>query len=135
MTDIQTTATKTVLLIEDDLFLSQLLFTRMSRAGINVVKAMDGQDAFEKLISISPDLVLTDIILPKKSGFEIMEELANTDVVKPPIIVISNLGQDADIARAKELGAVGYYIKAKISIEDLINKIKVYFETPEKVVW
>jgi len=76
--------------------------------------------------------MLLDIILPKVSGFELMEMMQNDpQIAKPPIIIISNLGQDTDIAKGESLGAVQYFIKAKVSIEDIVDKVKSFFtETP-----
>lgn len=120
---------KTVLLIEDDIFLSQLLSTRLQKAGIDVVKVFDGEAAIETLKTTKPDLMLLDIILPKKSGFEVMEEINSNPMLKDgPIIVISNLGQDADVARGKALGASEYLIKAQTGIDDLVEKIKAFLE-------
>ncbi len=116
---------KTVLLIEDDIFLSQLLSNRLQKAGIGVTKVFDGEAAIEILKTTKPDLILLDIILPKKSGFEIMEEINDNPMLKGGhIIIVSNLGQDADMARGKALGASEYLIKAQISIDDLVEKIK-----------
>ncbi|MBI1834038.1 MAG: response regulator [Candidatus Andersenbacteria bacterium] len=120
---------KTVLLVEDDLFLSQLLTTRLQRVSINVVKVFDGEEAVKTLKSTKPDLMLMDIILPKKSGFEVMEEIhSNPTLQDGPIVVISNLGQDTDIARARALGAVDYLIKAQTSIDDLVLKIQGFLK-------
>ncbi|MFH1188286.1 MAG: response regulator [bacterium] len=124
---------KTVLLVEDDVFLSQLLSTRLQRAGVVVIKAHDGDEALKILESTQLDLVLLDIILPRKSGFEVMEEIQSNPLIhKAPIVVISNLGQENDVARGKQLGAVGYYVKAKTSIEDLIKKIKQFLDHPDQ---
>lgn len=121
---------KTVLLIEDDIFLSQLLTTRLQKVGISVVKVFDGEAAIETLKTMDkPDLILLDIILPKKSGFEVMEEINGNPMLKDgPILVISNLGQDVDIARGKALGAAEYLIKAQTGIDDLVAKIKSFLE-------
>lgn len=120
---------KTVLLAEDDIFLTQLLTTRLQRAGINVIKAVDGEDILNILKTTAPDLILLDIILPKKSGFEVMEEMRANPLLKSgPIIIISNLGQESDIARGKQLGAVEYFIKAQTSIDDLVVKIKEFLD-------
>ncbi len=120
---------KTVLLAEDDIFLTQLLTTRLQRAGINVIKAVDGEDILNILKTTTPDLILLDIILPKKSGFEVMEEMRANPLLKSgPIIIISNLGQESDIARGKQLGAVEYFIKAQTSIDDLVVKIKEFLD-------
>ncbi len=115
---------KKVLLVEDDPFLSQLLSTRMQRAGLDVSKVMDGEEAVIFLKDNKPDLILLDLILPKKSGFQVLEEMrANPLVKNSPVIIISNLSQESDVARGKELGAVEYYVKARTSIDDLVARI------------
>jgi CheY-like chemotaxis protein len=117
---------KNVLLVEDDKFLSTLLKNRLEKEGLNVMYAQDGEKALEMLRSgEKPDLTLLDVILPKKNGFEVLEEMQQDPVIKDiPTIIISNLGQDADIARGKDLGAIEYYIKAQTSIDDLVSKVK-----------
>ncbi|MDE2144597.1 MAG: response regulator [Patescibacteria group bacterium] len=116
--------TKKVLLVEDDPFLSQLLSTRMQRAGLEVSKAVDGEEAVNFLKQNKPDLVLLDLILPKKSGFQVLEEMKGDPLIKEaPVIIISNLSQESDVARGKELGAIEYYVKARTSIDDLVTRI------------
>ncbi len=116
---------KTVMVVEDDLFLVQLLANRLTQAGLNVIKASDGDEALTLLKGTKPDLILLDLILPKKSGFEVMEEIQKNPLLKrAPIIIISNLGQDDDISKGKKLGAIEYYVKAKTSIEDLVSKVE-----------
>jgi DNA-binding response OmpR family regulator len=118
-------ANKIVMVVEDDLFLAQLLSNRLSREGISVIRAGDGEEALSLLKNTKPDLILLDIILPKKSGFEVMEEIQRNPLLKrAPIVIISNLGQDDDISRGRQLGAVEYYVKAKVSIEDLVIKVQ-----------
>ena len=120
---------KTVLLIEDDIFLSQLLTTRLQKVGIEVLKIFDGEAAIEILKTTKPNLILLDIILPKKSGFEVMEEIHSNPMLQDgPILIISNLGQDSDIARGKALGASEYLIKAQTGIDELVEKIKSYLD-------
>ena len=120
---------KTILLVEDDKFLSALLKNRLEKESFNVIHAEDGEEAVNILRTSSskPDLVLLDIILPKKNGFEVLEEVKQDLEFKAlPIIIISNLGQDDDLSRGKELGATEYFIKAQTSIDDLISKIKSF---------
>ena len=120
---------KTVLLVEDDKFLSALLKNRLEKENFNVVHAEDGEEAVNILRTspAKPNLVLLDIILPKKNGFEVLEEIKQDIEFKTlPIIIISNLGQDDDLSRGKELGATEYYVKAQTSIDDLISKIKSF---------
>ena len=116
-----------VLLVEDDPFLSSLLKNRLQKEGLEVNLAKDGEEALNSLKSAKPDLILLDLILPKKSGFEVMEEIRNDPQMQSqevPIIIISNLGQPEDISRGEELGAIEYFVKAKTSIDELVEKIK-----------
>jgi len=114
-----------VLLVEDDPFLSNLLKVRLQKENVDVILARDGEEALKKIEEKKPGLVLLDLILPKKSGFEILEKTSTDPQLKDmPVIIISNLGQTSDIQRGKELGAVEYYVKAKISIDDLVGKVK-----------
>ncbi|MCL4406270.1 MAG: response regulator [Patescibacteria group bacterium] len=119
--------TKNVLLVEDDKFLSSLLKTRLEKEGINVIHVEDGEAALEVLKTAVPDLILLDLILPKKMGFEVMENLQQNPLLKHgPVVIISNLGQDADVAKGRSLGAIDYFIKAQTSIDDLVSKIKSF---------
>ena len=122
---------KKILLVEDDAFLSSLLKNRLQKEGFEVVLAKDGDEAINYLRNINPDLLLLDLILPKKTGFEVMEELRSNPQLQGnsnlPIIIISNLGQQEDIDKSRQLGAIEYYVKAKVSIDQLIEKIKGFF--------
>jgi len=121
-----TTAFK-ILLVEDDQFLSNLLKVRLQRENMEVILAQDGEEALKRLADSRPSLILLDLILPKKSGFEVLEKISTDPQLKDmPVIIISNLGQTSDIQRGKELGAIEYFVKAKISIDDLILKIKEF---------
>ncbi len=120
---------KKILLAEDDQFLSTLLKNRLEReGGFQVYAAHSGEEALKAIETFKPDLVLLDIIMPGKTGFEVLEEMQAKPGVKPPVIIISNLGQDIDIQRGRELGVVDYFVKARTSIDDLINNIRVIFE-------
>jgi len=124
-----TDSSKTVLLVEDDRFLSSLLKNRLTKEGVNVLYAEDGEVALQILRDQRVDLVLLDIILPKKSGFEVLEEIQQNPLLKNgPVIIISNLGQEGDMARGKELGAIEYFVKAQTSIDDLVKKIKEFIQ-------
>ena len=118
---------KRILLIEDDPFLSSLLKNRFIKEGFEVDLAQSGDLGIKALKDSAHDLILLDLILPGKSGFEVMEEI-NGDPLAPkiPILIISNLGQDSDMEKGKELGAVGYLVKARTSIDSLIGKAKEF---------
>ena len=118
---------KTILLVEDDQFLSVLMKNRLKQEGFEVTLATNGSEALSVLENTVPDLVLMDIILPNQSGFEIMESIvANPKYGQVPIMIISNLGQPSDVARGKELGAVDYFVKAQTPIDELVRKIKEF---------
>lgn len=122
---------KIILLVEDDSFLSSLLKNRFIKEGLNVVHAHDGQEAIDVLKSSKPDVILLDLILPKKSGFEVMETMRqDPQLENAPIIIISNLGQPEDVQRGQELGAVEYFVKAKTSIDDLVNNVLGFLKNP-----
>ncbi|MDI6717886.1 MAG: response regulator [Patescibacteria group bacterium] len=120
-----------ILLVEDDPFLSSLLKNRLQKEQLEVIHSKDGEDALKIIKTDAISLVLLDIILPKKSGFEVMEEIKNDPQIQGkgiPVIIISNLGQPEDITKGQQLGAIEYFIKAKTSIDDLVVKIKEFIE-------
>src|SRR3989344_2718037 len=119
-----------VLLVEDDIFLSSLLKNRLQKEGIEVLLAKDGKEALNILKSTKPDLILLDLILPEKSGFEVMGDMrSDPQFQEAPIVVISNLGQPEDITRSQELGAVEYFVKAQTSIDDLVKRVKEFLQS------
>jgi len=119
---------KQILLIEDEPFLSSLLKNRLQKENFEVLVAKDGEEAIKILKTSKPSLILLDIILPKKSGFEVMEDIKTdpelNDKTDIPVIIISNLSQPEDIQKSKQLGAIEYFVKAKTSIDDLVAKVK-----------
>ena len=118
---------KRILLIEDDPFLSSLLQNRIEKEGFKVDLIKSGDEVMNSLKKSKPDLILLDLILPGKSGFEVMEDInSDPQIPKIPIIIISNLGQDTDIARGKSLGAADYLVKANISIDFLVAKAREF---------
>jgi len=118
-------STKKVLVIEDDVFLAQLLTNRIAKVGVQVLRAADGEEGIKMIKQSRPDLVLLDLILPKKSGFELLEDMRSDPSTQgTPVIIVSNLGQESDVARGRELGAVEYFVKAKTSIDGLVERVK-----------
>jgi len=117
-----------ILIVEDDKFLRTLLEKKFQRENFEVITAVDGEEALDKIVIEKPDLILLDIILPKKSGFYVLEEI-NKDInlKNIPVFIISNLGQPEDIEKGKKLGVKAYFVKAGLSLDELIKKIKEYF--------
>lgn len=118
---------KKILLVEDEPILSNLLRQRLEKENFQVTLARDGSEAIKSLKQEKPDLILMDIILPKISGFEVMEAMKSDPTLQSaPVVVISNLGQESDVERGQSLGAVGYFVKAQLSVEDLVSKVKEF---------
>lgn len=124
---------KLVLLVEDDPFLSNILMMKLQKEGLNVIHAVDGDDALTKLNEGDYEMVLLDLILPKKNGFEVLETMRrDSRFENTPVIIVSNLGQDSDMEKARSLGVIDYIVKERLSIDDLVNKVKA--EIPQTAV-
>lgn len=123
-----------ILLIEDDAFLSRLLQDKLTSNGFRVTRVATGQDGLVAVTKTPlPDLVLLDLILPGVDGFEILRQIrhhADADVVKVPVIVLSNLGSEGDLERARQLGANEYWVKAHVSPSEIVAKIKIFLQLP-----
>ena len=116
---------ETILVVEDDKFLRDLLVEKLNKEGYIVSEVVDGNSALKELQSNRPNLVLLDLILPGIDGFEILRRMQNDSALsKIPVIVLSNLGQQDDMNRAKELGAKHYLIKAHFTLGEIMDKIR-----------
>lgn len=116
----------TILLIEDDAFIAGMYSTKLSLLGYTVKAASDG-DAGWKLLTEDPppDLVLLDIVMPKKDGFEILRDARRNPKLKAlPIVLLTNLGQKPDVQKGLELGADDYIIKAHFTPSEVVEKIE-----------
>ncbi|KPJ85929.1 hypothetical protein AMJ57_01295 [Parcubacteria bacterium SG8_24] len=118
----------TVLIVEDDQFLQKLLRSKFEKDGFVVVSASDGEDALRQATEHRPAVTLLDLLLPKINGFEVLTEIKTTPGLdKIPVIVLSNLSQEEDISRARELGAEDFIVKADHSIHDIVERVKELF--------
>lgn len=116
---------ETILVVEDDKFLRDLLVEKLNKEGYLVKEAIDGNEALRELQVVKPNLILLDLILPGIDGFEILRRMKNDSALsKIPVIVLSNLGQQDDMDRAKELGAKHYLIKAHFTLGEIMDKIR-----------
>jgi DNA-binding response OmpR family regulator len=117
-------STRRILLAEDDRFLRKAAETALKRRGFAVLAAVDGEEALRMARTEAPDLILLDLIMPKLQGFEVLRALkADAATAATPVIILSNLGQDSDVKQAMEAGAVGYFVKANLSLQDLVKKV------------
>ena len=113
--------------MEDDEFLKRVYNLKLAKEGFEVMLASDGDEAMVKLKGERPDLILLDLILPKKNGFEVLQEIkANPALADIPVVILSNLGQESDIKRGMELGAADFLVKMEYSIDAVANKIREY---------
>lgn len=117
--------TQFILVVEDDPILKNLLGHTLA-GKYQTLYASDGNEALHLLEQNHPKLVLLDLMLPTVDGFAVLKAIRERtdDLKNVPIIVVSNLGQQSDIDRAKSLGANDYLVKAEVPIEDIVRKIE-----------
>ena len=125
-------AGKKILIVEDDAFLHNLLADKLEQLrknGIEVYPTFSGKEALEKAKEVHPDVVLLDVVLPGMNGFEVLEALRKDPELKDvSVIILSNLNQDKDKERAKELGVTDYMVKANFMLEELVERIVTILE-------
>jgi len=116
---------KTILIVEDDKFLRELIARKLLKEGYNISEAIDGEEGIKKIKTEKPDLILLDLILPGVDGFEVLSRMkADEKLAEIPVIILSNLGQREEIERGLKLGANDYMIKAHFTPREIIDKIK-----------
>lgn len=122
-----------VLIAEDDRFLGNVLKTKLQQEGFEVRLAVDGEDALAQIAAATPDILLLDVIMPKKNGFDVLAELrlkkGGADL---PVIILSNLGQEDDVKRGLALGAIDFLVKSDHSLQEVVNKVKIYAASAKK---
>ena len=115
---------KKILLIEDEQLMIELLEKKLIREGYQVVVAKDGVEGLEKVKKEAPNIILTDVVMPRMGGFEVMEELGKDETLKKiPVIVISNSGQPVELDRAKRLGAKDWLVKTEFDPQEVVDKV------------
>jgi len=119
-----------ILIVEDERSLIDLLVKKLDIEGYDVSYAYDGEEGLKMVDEVNPDLILLDIQMPKKDGYEVLESL-NEQGKKIPVIIISNSGQPVEIAKTKRLGAVDHLIKTEFSPEDVLKKVNKYLKSRE----
>ncbi|MFH0831172.1 MAG: response regulator [Parcubacteria group bacterium] len=119
------TAKKKIFLVEDDLFLSDMYRTKFTLSGFEMPHAEDGESALRMIKEVKPDLVLLDIVLPKRNGFDVLKELKkDAELSKVPVILLTNLSQKDDVDKGFELGANDYIIKAHFTPAEVVAKVE-----------
>lgn len=119
------TTQKKILLVEDDDALANVYLTRLQAEGFDVKRVPNGEDALSTALQYRPDLILLDVMMPKVSGFDVLDILRNTpETANVKVIMLTALSQDNDKARADQLGADDYLVKSQVVIADVVERIK-----------
>lgn len=114
-----------ILVAEDDKFLIKVYQAKLTKAGFNVQIAQDGEEAEKILQTFVPDVILLDLMMPKKDGFMVLTDIkANPALKNIPVIVTSNLSQPEDKQKALKLGAVDYMVKSDVPIQEIVDQLK-----------
>lgn len=113
-----------ILIVEDEELVAEILEKKLKEAGYDVEVARDGEEGLNKMRKRKPDLVLLDIVMPKKGGFEVMEEMRKDENLKDvDVMVISNSGQPVELDKAKALGAKDWLIKTEFDPQEVLDKV------------
>lgn len=118
---------KRILLVEDDDALANVYLMRLQAEGFDVRRVANGEDALADALSFKPDLVLLDVMMPKVSGFDVLDILRNTpETADLKVIMLTALSQESDKARAQSLGVDDYLVKSQVVIADVIERIRYH---------
>ena len=116
---------KIILVIEDEEPLRRVLKDILTVEGYSIIETKDGVEGLEMALKEHPDLILLDIVMPKMNGLEMLKQLRTDEWGKTaPVIVLTNLSDNEDVAKAMEIGAFEYFVKTDIKIDEVIAKIR-----------
>jgi DNA-binding response OmpR family regulator len=118
---------KRILIVDDEKPLANALELKLTHEGMSAKAVFNGVEAIELLKSEKFDLILLDLVMPQEDGFKVLADI-NEMNLKTKVIVSSNLSQDEDIARAKSLGAVDYFIKSDTTLAAIVEKVQEYLK-------
>ena len=113
-----------VLIVEDDPFISDIYVVELESKGFKVDLAVDGEDAMKKLTKDHYSLVVLDLLMPKKDGFQVLSEIKANPNLKTPVLILSNLGRKEHISKAMDMGAADYLIKTQFTPQEVVKKIE-----------
>lgn len=119
--------TKKILIVEDEEYIAEMYKLKLEIAGYDVRIAPDGVEGVRQVHEYRPDLVLLDLIMPNKDGYQVIKEIReDSKVSKTKILILSNLGQKEEIERGLSLGADGFFIKAHLTPSQLLDNLPKY---------
>lgn len=125
------THAKRILLVEDDDALASVYVTRLQAENFDVRRVSNGEDALATALTYKPDLVLLDVMMPKVSGFDVLDILRNTpETGNLKIIMLTALSQQSDKDRAESLGVDDYLVKSQVVIADVVERIRHHLAIP-----
>jgi two-component system phosphate regulon response regulator PhoB len=114
-----------ILLVEDDVNLREIYSARFAAESYQVITASDGEEALATAVRERPDLIVLDVMMPKISGFDVLDILRSTPETKETkVIMMTALSQESDRQRGESLGANKYLIKSQVTLEDVVNSVK-----------
>jgi DNA-binding response OmpR family regulator len=115
---------KKIMWVEDDLLLSDMISRKCTINECTLLHAIDSTQAFEILSKETPDIIILDILLPGKNGFEILEEIKKNEATKNiPVVILSNFGQKEEIEKGLTLGAEKYLVKATLTLDEILTQV------------
>ncbi len=118
-------ARKKILLVEDDEVLASVYHARLEMEDFEVMEVHDGEQALTAALKYRPDLMILDAMMPKISGFDVLDILRNTpETMNLQIIILTALSQESDRERAEKLGVDEYLVKSQVMISDVIEKVR-----------
>lgn len=122
---------KRVLYIEDEKLFAKIIDRDLTAAGYEVALASDGEAGLQKAREWQPNLILLDLLLPKMQGFDVLKDLKDDlGTQKIPVVVLTNLGTEADVKKANDLGAFRFFVKAMTMPSMVVDTVKEVIGTP-----
>lgn len=123
-------STRSLLLIDDDAFIGEMVATLLQENGYAVQRMTTGEEGLTEVERLRPDLVLLDIGLPGIDGFEVLEAIQNSETVKgTPVLVLSNFGQKDEVEKSTELGAIDHLVKVNVDPHAIVERINEFFKS------
>jgi len=120
---------KRILLAEDDKFLRRAAESKLRQRGFDVRSAVDGDEALALALAEPPDLMLLDLLMPKRDGLQVLQALRASETTRDvPVVILSNSSKELEMQRASSMGAVAYWVKANLSLQDLCERIEQLLE-------
>ena len=118
---------KKILMVEDDLGLAKVYVDRLVAEGFDVKHVVDGEQALTTTLEYKPDLMLLDVMMPKLSGFDVLDIIRNTpETANLKVIMLTALSQESDIQKAKSLKVDDYLVQSQVVIADVVERIKFH---------